>query len=111
MVIGKLGKAMKDSALGIGMRAFFNDRFGEYGEVRDCTVDTAAGRIVAHVLMRGERDPITITIDRYELLQEDSKVFIVIRKLTTTRQWITLLLNRVLDGRRFEIPSSVSKIL
>ncbi len=111
MIIGRLGKAVKDGALSVGLRAFFNEKFGEYGEVRDCAVDTAKGSIVAHVVMRGERDPITVTIDRYELLQDDGKVFIVIRKLTTTRQWITLLLNRVLDGRRFEIPASVSKIL
>ncbi|MFP5307145.1 MAG: hypothetical protein ACLGI7_15155 [Gammaproteobacteria bacterium] len=111
MVIGKLGRAVKDGALAVGLRAFFNDKFGEYGDVRDCAVDTAKGRIVAHVLMRGEREPLTITIERYELITEDGKVFIVIRKLSTTRQWITLLLNRVLDGRRFEIPASVSKIL
>lgn len=111
MIIGRLGKAVKDGALGVGLKAFFNEKFGEYGDIRDCTVDTAKGRIVAHALMRGEREPITVTIERYEILEENSKVFIVIRKLTTTRQWITLLLNRVLDGRRFEIPASVSKIL
>jgi sporulation protein YlmC with PRC-barrel domain len=111
MVLGRVGKAMKDSALSVGLKVFFNDKFGEYGEVRDCSVDTNAGRITAHVLMRGESAPITVTIERYELEQDKGKTYIVIRRLATSRQWITLLLNRVLDGRRFEVPSSVSKVL
>ncbi|MDD3762879.1 MAG: hypothetical protein PHP86_06280 [Nevskiales bacterium] len=106
-----MGKAMKDSALSVGLKAFFNDKFGEYGEVQDCTVDTSAGRVRAHVLMRGEREPITIVIERYEIEQEGSHVYFVIRELATSREWITKLLNRVLDGRRFEVPQSVRMVL
>lgn len=111
MVFGKLGAAMKDGALGIGLRKFFNEKFGEYGDVQDCVVDTKAGRVTAQVIMRGERDPITITINRYEMVNEDGKTFFTVRQVTTSRAWITLLLNKVLDGRRFEVPASVGRIL
>ncbi len=111
MVFSKLGAAMKDGALGVGLRAFFNDKFGEYGDVRECVVDTKAGRITAQVLMRGERDPITVTINRYEMVNESGKTYFTVRQLTTSRAWITLLLNKVLDGRRFEVPASVGMIL
>lgn len=110
-MLGKLGAAVKDGALGVGLRAFFNEKFGEYGDVRDCVVDTGAGRITAQVVMRGERDPITITINRYEMVKDGGKAYFTVRQLTTSRAWITLLLNKVLDGRRFEVPSSVGKLL
>ncbi len=111
MVIGKLGKAMKDGAIGVAIKTWVNDRYGEFGEVRDLSVDTAASRIVAKMMMRGEREPITVTVERYELVEEAGKVFLTIRELTTTRDWITRLLNKLLDGRRFELPAGVSKIL
>lgn len=110
-MLGRIGKAMKDGALGVAIKTWANDRYGEYGEIREVNVDTRAARIVAKVLMRGERDVIAITIDRYELIEDGGKTFLKISKLTTTREWITMLLNRLLDGRRFELPASVGKIL
>lgn len=111
MVLGRIGKVMKEGALGVAIKTWANDRYGDYGEIREVSVDTKAARIVAKVQMRGERDIITVTVDRYELIEEGAKVFLRITKLTTTREWITLLLNRLLDGRRFELPASVGRIL
>jgi hypothetical protein len=110
MVIGRIGKAMKDGAIAVAIKAWANDRYGDYGEIRDVDVDTRAARIVARVQMRGEREIIVVTIDRYELVEDKGKVFLRIIKLTTTREWITRLLNRLLDGRRFELPASVGRI-
>ncbi|MGB1561976.1 MAG: hypothetical protein ACPHN2_10795 [Sinimarinibacterium flocculans] len=111
MVIGRIGKAMKDGALGVAIKTWANDRYGDYGEIREVNVDTRAARIVAKVMMRGEREVIAVTIDRYELVEDGGKTFLKINKLTTTREWITRLLNRLLDGRRFELPASVGRIL
>ncbi len=111
MVIGRIGNAMKDGALGVAIRTWANDRYGEYGEIREVNVDTQAARIIAKVQMRGEREAISVSIERYELIQENGKVFLKIIRLTTTREWITRLLNRLLDGRRFELPASVGRIL
>lgn len=111
MVIGKFGKAMKNSAISMGLKAFLNDRFGKYGEVLDLSLDTEQSKIVAHAMLRGEKEPLTINIDRYKLLQEDGKTFLTIEEVSTTREWITTLLNRVLDGRRVELPSGVRHFL
>jgi hypothetical protein len=110
MVIGRIGTAMKDGAIGVAIKAWANDRYGDYGEIRAVDVDTRAARIVAKVQMRGEREIIAVTIDRYELIEDNGKLFLKIIKLTTTREWITRLLNRLLDGRRFELPASVGRI-
>lgn len=111
MVIGKIGKAMKDGAIAVAIKTWVNDRYGDYGEIRDVVVDTASARIEAHMMMRGEREAITIKIDRYELIKDDGKAFLTIHKLSTTREWITLLLNKLLDGRRFELPGAVARFL
>ena len=63
MVFGR----MKDSALGMGLKRFVNERLGQYGEVRDVKVDTKASRITIEALLKGERDVVIATVERYEL--------------------------------------------
>ncbi|MES0873352.1 hypothetical protein [Sinimarinibacterium thermocellulolyticum] len=110
-MLGRIGKAMKDGALGVAIKTWANERYGDYGEIREVEVDTQAARIVIKVMMRGEREVIAVTIDRYALIEDGGKLYLRIDKLTTSREWITRLLNRLLDGRRFALPASVGKIL
>ena len=55
-MLGKLAKSMKDGALGIALKAYVNDRLGDYGDVLECSVDTSKGRISARVLLKGETE-------------------------------------------------------
>ncbi len=54
-----------------GLRKFFNEKFGEYGDVQDCVVDTRPTASPRRSSCAGEREPITITINRYEMVNED----------------------------------------
>lgn len=102
---------MKDSALAMAMRKLIAEKFPEYGEVLDCSVDTEKNRIVLQALLRGERTPITATIDRYDIVQEAGDTFIVLHKLSASREWLAQLLARLGEGKRFKIPLAVSKLL
>lgn len=107
MVFGR----MKDSALGMGLKKFVNERLGQYGEVRDVKVDTKASRITIEALLKGERDVVIATIERYELEREGDEVYVVLRSFSTSREWLTLLLARLLTGKRYKIPGAVASLL
>lgn len=102
---------MKNGALGLALKAFVNDRFKDYGDVEDVKVDTDANRITARAMMRGERQTVTASVERYELQEEGDDVYIVLRSFSSSREWLTLLLTKLFSGKRYKIPATVAKLL
>jgi hypothetical protein len=107
-MLGKMAKSVKDGAIALGLRAYVNEKFGEYGEVIDCQVDTAASSLT---VLKGERDTVSATLERYELQREGEQLFIVLRNFSSSREWLTLLLNKLLSGKRYPLPSKVGALL
>jgi hypothetical protein len=110
-MLGKMAKSVKDGAIALGLRAYVNEKFGEYGEVIDCQVDTAASSLTVHARLKGERDTVSATLERYELQREGEQLFIVLRNFSSSREWLTLLLNKLLSGKRYPLPSKVGALL
>lgn len=104
-------QGLKDGALGIALRKLVNDKFGEYGEVEDCSIDTAKNRLVLRAVLKGETSAITAVIDHYEIARENEDVYIVLHKLSASREWLTQLLKRIGEGKRFKIPATVAALL
>ena len=110
-MLGKMARGVKDSALALSAKAYLNDRFREYGEVLDCRIDTKENNLGITALLSGERDPITATVERYELQQEGHETYIVLHEIGSSRAWLSKLLTRLFSGKRYKLPSAVSKLL
>lgn len=106
-----MARGMKDGALAMSLKAFVNDRFREYGEVTECTVNTAEARLTVHAMLKGERDPASATIERYEIETENGEHYIRLLRFTSSRAWLTLLLNKLFGGKRYKLPASISRLL
>lgn len=110
-MLGSLARGAKDGMLGMSIKAFVNDKFGQYGDVTDCSIDTCNNKLVVHALMKGERDKVTATIERYEIEREGEDSYIVLKRFSASREWVALLLNRFLKDKRYKLPSAVTKLL
>ena len=110
-MLGKMAKSLKDGALAVGLKAYVNDKLKEYGEVLDCQIDTGRGRLTFRAMLRGEREAVEASVDRYDIEHEGDEVYIAVRSFSTSREWITQLLNKLLIGRRFKIPAKVASLL
>jgi hypothetical protein len=110
-MLGRLGKSMKDGAIAVALKAYVNDKFAAYGEVLECQVDTGKSRLTVLARLKGEKDTVSATLDQYELQQEGEKLFIVLHRFSTSRAWLTLLLNKLFSGKRYPLPSTVGKLL
>jgi len=106
-----IARGVKDSAIGMSLRAYVNDRLSEYGEIIDVNIDTAANRVTARALLKGERDAVTITVERYEIESEGEARYIKLKSFTASRAWLTQILNKLLADKRYKIPGAVSKLL
>lgn len=110
-MIGKLARGVKDGALALALKAYVNDRLSNYGEVTDCTIDSANSRLTIKAMLKGEREAVTATIERYAIETEGSDRYIVLHKFSSSRTWLTLLLTQLFSGKRYKLPAAVSALL
>ncbi|MCX7059325.1 MAG: hypothetical protein QE272_02785 [Nevskia sp.] len=106
-----LARGVKDSAIAMSLKAYVNDKLSAYGEIVDVSIDTAVSRLTARALLKGERDPVTVTVERYEIETEGEDRYIKLKTFTSSRTWLTQLLNKLLADKRYKIPNAVSKLL
>ncbi len=104
-------KAMKEGALAMALKAWLKERFSEYGEVVDCVFDTHANTLLIEALLHGEHKTITVKVLGYDLEKSGHQHFMTLKKFSSSRAWLTTLLNALFTGKRYAIPAIVSKLL
>ena len=74
-------------------------------------LDSKTKRIEMEVLLDGEKEPLSITVGRYELTEEHGRYFLKIHDVSASRAWIETLAASSLEGKAFEIPDTYAKLL
>ncbi len=73
-------------------------------------IDSRQKTAQVEVLLKGEKEPITLIVQEYELSTEDSGTYLTIRKATASREWLAVLLDKFVCGRRFPIPEKYASV-
>lgn len=102
---------MKDGALGAALKGYLNDRFGEFGLITACTLDTKNGRLEIEAELKGEKHPITATLEHFELVREGGKPMMVLHEFSSSRPWLGLLLTKLFRGKRYPLPATFAALL
>lgn len=102
---------MKDGAVAIALKSYLNEKFGEYGQITACTLDSRAGRLILEAVLKGEREPIKATLEHFELVREAGKPFMVLHEFSSSRQWLGLLLTKLFAGKKYPLPSGFAALL
>lgn len=110
-MLGAIAKGMKDGALGLAIKAYINDRLRDFGDVKDCSVDTAKGRIEIKALLKGDKETITAAVEKYELVREGNDLYAVLRSFSSSKPWLTLLLTKLFTNKRYKLPGAVGNLL
>jgi hypothetical protein len=101
---------MKDWLIEKTVPTALNERMLKpYGTLTDFKFDSKLRSAEGEMLLKGEREPIRIRINSYDLVNEGGRTFIIIREFIASREWITRLAQDFVIGRRFELPQSVGK--
>jgi hypothetical protein len=79
----------------------------KYGEMTKLKLDTAQRSIEAEVELKGETQPIQVRVHEYEILQEGGTAYVVLKDISTSREWLTALARDFAVGRKFEVPERV----
>ena len=102
---------IKDKALSASARLTINNWIREYGEMLKFNLDSKNRCIEVEVMLDGEKEPLEVTVERYELSEEDGKNFLKLYGIKTSRTWIDTVAASYLEGRAFEIPAEYVKML
>lgn len=95
----------KDRLVGSAALPMLNNAWLKpFGRATSLKIDSTNKTAEICLELSGEPTPVTINVQNYELLQEPSGTFVVIRSVTTSRDWMTALARQYLVGRRLAIP-------
>lgn len=94
----------KDTGVSFAVERFWEHRFARFGDLQDLHIDSRAKRIRAQILLKGDQEPIILTVDRYEVKTEELHTFFVLREGKVSREWMNLVLQEQAVGKPFPIP-------
>jgi hypothetical protein len=104
-------KGGKDSAISSAMKILAEKYVSGFAHINTLKIDSFNRSLMAEVLLKGETEPIILTIVGYEIITKGEKRLFVPHAVSASRQWIDTLSKEYLQGRTFEIPAPLAKAL
>lgn len=87
-------------------------RLKPYGDMMNFQVDPGAKTIALEILLKGEKDPVRLTLSGYELRTDaQGKTTLTFAGATASREWIETLVREFVLGREIELPAKLAPVL
>ncbi len=94
----------KDKGVSRLFEHWLSQQLEPYGRLLGMTLDSKNKAIRMEVLLHGESESISITIDNYSLVDQGDQTFLIAKKMTASRAWIGKVLDNFLIDRKLELP-------
>ena len=96
----------KDRLISERIKQELNTHLARYGEVLDLKLNTRERSVQLSIKLKGEPDPTTVNIGKYELIKEDTKLWLTFdsQSIEASREWLTLLLQDQAGRHRLPVP-------
>ena len=96
----------KDRLISERIKQELNTHLARYGEVLDVKLNTRERSVQLSIKLKGEPDPTTVNIGKYELIKEDTKLWLTFdsQSIQASREWLTLLLQDQAGRHRLPVP-------
>ncbi|HEX6566259.1 MAG TPA: hypothetical protein VF020_18355 [Chthoniobacterales bacterium] len=96
----------KDRLISERIKQELNTHLARYGEVLDVKLNTRERSVQLSIKLKGESEPITVNIGKYELIKEESQLWLGVdsQSIQTSREWLTLVLQDQAGRQRLPIP-------
>jgi hypothetical protein len=103
----------KDRLISERIKQELNTRLARYGEVLDMKLNTRERSVQLSIKLKGEADSITVNIGKYELIKEESQVWLGVdsQSIQASREWVTLLLQDQAGRQRLPVPQKYAWVV
>ena len=82
-----------------------------YGEMTVLRLNSAECSAEAEVLLKGEAVPIIVRVLEYEIRRDDERVSVIVKQISTSREWLTHLAQSFVVGKPFELPPAAARFV
>jgi hypothetical protein len=82
-----------------------------FGQATSLKLDSTKKSAEIVLELKGEQTPLTIHVQEYEVLREPNGTFVVIKAVTTSREWMTGMAREYLVGRRLAVPPEAAGMM
>lgn len=101
----------KDKALSTAILSILNKKIKLFGEISNLKLDTKNKKIELKVGLKGELEPLLVTIHRYEIKEVAENHYLIAHDVDTSREWINLLVKEHFYNQKIEIPKKFVKMI
>jgi hypothetical protein len=110
---GNALNSAKDRLLSQGAKARLNHLLRKYGTMLDFRLNTTERTLSVSMHLRGEENPINITVHEYALVTKEGRTFVEIdgSKIETSREWLTTLIQDQVGRRSLPIPDKLARFI
>jgi len=102
---------MKDKALSKGAKMALNKYLAKYGDILNLSLNSKFKIMSLEIHLDGDQEPIDVLIENYELIEVDSKHYLKISGIKTSKKWIDTLSYEYLESKEFYIPAEYATML
>lgn len=100
----------KDKVISLLLKGKLDDLIKDFGEVKALSVNTDDKVIAARIALKGESKPYEVLLSNYRFRRDDGKYYFMFDDLGTSREWVNVVLNKVLKAKQFEVPAAYAEI-
>jgi hypothetical protein len=94
----------KDASLSFVLERALQQRLERYGRVMELRIDTRQSAAFLKLHLKGELEPVSVTIDAYEIQRDNDQTCVVLKQASASREWLSLVIQEMVIQRPFPIP-------
>ena len=98
----------KDTTNSKIFKTVINQVIKSYGTVLAFKIDSRDRSFLIEIVLKGEKLPIRIQIDKYEFIKHDGYSAVIIYSLTANREWMQTIMDMFLLNTEFALPEKLN---
>lgn len=101
----------KDRGVGLVFETWLAKQIEPYGSVIEFSLDSQRKTFRLEVLLKGESQPVSVTVTEYEVMEDAGKLSLVLKKCAASREWVTLVLQQFVCGKKLLLPDQYAGMI
>lgn len=101
----------KDLAVSKALKTLGERYVSRFAKIMSLKLDSKKKEIDLELLFKGDPDPIEVHIRGYEIISEGNKRFIRAKQIDISKEWMRVLAQDHITGKKFPVPDSYSRVL
>jgi hypothetical protein len=111
-LLGNFLDKAKGQALSLAGKQFLGAYLGKYGAMLNFSVNPETHTIHLEMLLKGEKEPIQLTLGGYEIIEPaEGKPAVRVAQVSASREWLEVVLRQFVEGKSIDLPANAAPLL